>query len=192
MSAMPTAPLPRPVVRPRRRRQRPPGPDDHRHRSPVRQIPGAGDAPVAPAMGRSAIPKSVRPDRIRENFDVLEPELTADELGAINALDTGIRRGPEPAGITLETSCGRSQSPRERRRSRPHGLPPLCYAAGALIGRGLRELLPFRQQVSLPARAPRCRLLDQAISRPRLRPGLGCHRGSAIEGSTAASTEARV
>ncbi|MDT0187084.1 aldo/keto reductase [Microbacterium sp. ARD31] len=54
-------------------------------------------------QGRSAIPKSVRPDRIRENFDVFDFELTADELDAIDALDTGIRRGPEPADITLET-----------------------------------------------------------------------------------------
>lgn len=54
-------------------------------------------------QGRSAIPKSVRPDRIRENFAVFDFELTADELDAIDALNTGIRRGPEPADITLET-----------------------------------------------------------------------------------------
>ena len=28
--------------------------------------------------------------------------LTADQLAAIDALDTGIRRGPEPDAITLE------------------------------------------------------------------------------------------
>lgn len=54
-------------------------------------------------QGRSAIPKSVRPARIRENSDVFDFQLTADELAAIDALDTGIRRGPEPADITLET-----------------------------------------------------------------------------------------
>ena len=54
-------------------------------------------------QGRSALPKSVRPARIVENFDVFDFELTADELGAIDALDTGVRRGPEPEAVTLET-----------------------------------------------------------------------------------------
>lgn len=46
--------------------------------------------------GRSAIPKSTNPTRIAENFDVFNFELSADELTAIDALDTGIRNGPDP------------------------------------------------------------------------------------------------
>jgi diketogulonate reductase-like aldo/keto reductase len=53
--------------------------------------------------GRSAIPKSVRPERIAENFDVFDFELTPGELALLDSLDTGVRGGPEPAAITLET-----------------------------------------------------------------------------------------
>ena len=53
-------------------------------------------------QGRSAIPKSTRAARIAENFDVFGFELTEQQLAAIDALDTGVRGGPEPDDITLE------------------------------------------------------------------------------------------
>ncbi|MEU4777259.1 aldo/keto reductase [Micromonospora sp. NPDC023633] len=54
-------------------------------------------------QGRSAIPKSVNPRRIAENFNIFDFQLTYTELTAIDALDTGVRGGPEPTSITLDT-----------------------------------------------------------------------------------------
>jgi 2,5-diketo-D-gluconate reductase A len=47
-------------------------------------------------LGNVVIPKSVTPDRIVENFDVLDFNLSTDEMSSIEALDAGDRTGPDP------------------------------------------------------------------------------------------------
>jgi diketogulonate reductase-like aldo/keto reductase len=73
------------------------------------QIAGAHGKSAAQVMlrwhtqeRRSAIPKSVNPARIAENFDVFDFELTREQIAAIDALETGVRGGPDPDSITLE------------------------------------------------------------------------------------------
>jgi diketogulonate reductase-like aldo/keto reductase len=47
-------------------------------------------------LGNVVIPKSVTPERIRENFDVFDFELGEDRLAQIAKLDRGERIGPNP------------------------------------------------------------------------------------------------
>lgn len=50
--------------------------------------------------GVVTIPKSVHPDRIRENADIFDFELTDDEMQRLDALDRGERIGPDPDAMT--------------------------------------------------------------------------------------------
>ena len=52
-------------------------------------------------LGLVVIPKSVTPARIRENFDVFDFELSAEQMAQIEALDRGERTGPDPDTFVL-------------------------------------------------------------------------------------------
>jgi diketogulonate reductase-like aldo/keto reductase len=53
--------------------------------------------------GLSTIPKSVHPERIKENIDIFDFTLTAHDIAAIDEMDTGIRSGPDPQVVNVKT-----------------------------------------------------------------------------------------
>ena len=53
-------------------------------------------------IGNVVIPKSVTPERVRENFDLFDFALSEDDLAAIAGLDAGERIGPDPGDFHVQ------------------------------------------------------------------------------------------
>lgn len=53
-------------------------------------------------LGNVVIPKSATPERIAANLDVLDFELSGDEMASIATMDDGSRVGPDPATANFE------------------------------------------------------------------------------------------
>jgi diketogulonate reductase-like aldo/keto reductase len=77
-------------------------------------------------QGRSAIPKSTRPARIAENIDIFDFELTAEQLSAIDHLDTPRTTAgpaqpcsPRPAAAERRQHNGRTTSRRHHQAAGP-------------------------------------------------------------------------
>jgi diketogulonate reductase-like aldo/keto reductase len=60
--------------------------------------------------GLVTIPKSFREERIAENIDIFDFKLTVDDIAAIDAMDKGLRGGPDPDQYDLSHTDIRVES----------------------------------------------------------------------------------
>lgn len=69
----------------------------HHHRSPAQTI-----LRWHLQLGNVVIPKSATPERIRENFELFDFELSEDDMAALERLDAGERVGGDPSTFSFE------------------------------------------------------------------------------------------
>jgi 2,5-diketo-D-gluconate reductase A len=100
-------------VLPRDRRERADRPGDRGDREVAREVPAQVMLRWQSQQGRSAIPKTVNPARIAENFDVFDFELTAGELTAIDASTQGSGAVLSPTPSRSKRTTSRSRRPDE-------------------------------------------------------------------------------
>ena len=71
--------------------------DDRADRRRARKTPAQAILRWHIQLGNIVFPKSVTPERIRENIDIFDFELTEAEMATFAGLDSGERTGPDPA-----------------------------------------------------------------------------------------------
>ena len=74
--------------------------DDRLDRRGARQEPAQALIRWSIQLGNVVIPRSSSPERIKSNLDVLDFELTDDEMATLNGLDDGTRFRPDPETYT--------------------------------------------------------------------------------------------
>jgi len=97
----------------------------------------------------------VEPSRIAENIDVFDFDLSADEMTAIDGLDTGRRGGPSPRRSRSTRSDARSPRPEQQVGDGQHRpIASLGVARVGPVGGTVSPLASFRS--GAPERGQPC------------------------------------